>query len=51
SLKYNPRFGVLTNIVKYLNRYTINGLTNKIINLGDNSIYIILPSFIADFIE
>ncbi|KHE82832.1 hypothetical protein GE21DRAFT_1177652, partial [Neurospora crassa] len=51
SLKYNPQFGVLANTIKYLNYYTINNIPSKIINLGIDSIYIILPSFITDFIE
>ncbi|KHE81879.1 hypothetical protein GE21DRAFT_1214809, partial [Neurospora crassa] len=50
-LEYNLQFGVLVNIVKYFNYYTINSIPNKIINLGINSIYVVLPNFIADLIE
>ncbi|KHE79569.1 hypothetical protein GE21DRAFT_1220575, partial [Neurospora crassa] len=50
-LEYNLRFGVLINIVKCLNCYTINGIPNKIINLGINNIYVVLPNFITNLIE
>ncbi|KHE78312.1 hypothetical protein GE21DRAFT_1223716, partial [Neurospora crassa] len=53
--EYDLRFGVLINIVKYFNYYTINTAKprrhNKIINLGIDSIYIILPNFVADLIK
>ncbi|KAL0472656.1 hypothetical protein QR685DRAFT_438584, partial [Neurospora intermedia] len=51
SLEYNPRFGILTNKVKYFNHYTINNIPSKTISLGINNIYVILPSFVADLIE
>ncbi|EGZ69393.1 hypothetical protein NEUTE2DRAFT_71963, partial [Neurospora tetrasperma FGSC 2509] len=51
SLEYNPRFSILANMVKYFNYYTINRLTNKIISLGDDNIYIVFPNFIADYIK
>ncbi|EGZ77658.1 hypothetical protein NEUTE2DRAFT_49159, partial [Neurospora tetrasperma FGSC 2509] len=50
-LKYNPRFSALADIIKYFSRYTINRLTNKIISLGNNSIYVVLPNFITNFIK
>ncbi|KHE84286.1 hypothetical protein GE21DRAFT_1209221, partial [Neurospora crassa] len=50
-LEYNPRFSVLANIVKYLNRYIINSIPNKIVSLRINSIYIILPNFITNLIK
>ncbi|KHE82475.1 hypothetical protein GE21DRAFT_1213500, partial [Neurospora crassa] len=49
--EYNPRFGVLVDIVRCFNYYIINGIPSKIVSLGMDSIYIVLLSFVADFVK
>ncbi|EGZ69678.1 hypothetical protein NEUTE2DRAFT_72573 [Neurospora tetrasperma FGSC 2509] len=51
SLEQAPRFVALADTVRCLSRHTIDGLPSKIVSLGCDSLYVVLPGFVADLVD